>query len=185
MFEPSANASSEAPSPRLSPALGLQLNTEPRVEDATAAAQLLAGTYWNDVFDVQRIAAAHVGSSAWVVAYDARGRLVATARAISDGAKHAWVYDVFVVEELRGTGVGATLMRALLEHPRVRGCAMVHLGTRDAQRFYEQLGFVDRSKIPRPYTSTTMTLARISLDPATRTDQSLPSDASGHCAQRP
>lgn len=132
----------------------------PREPDAMAAAQMLADAYWNDVFDVQQIAEAHRGSSAWVVAHDATGQLVASARAISDGVKHAWIYDVIVAAELRGSGVGAALMRCLLNHPRVRGCAFVHLGTRDAQTFYERLGFVDHATLSRPYRSTTMTRVR-------------------------
>lgn len=132
----------------------------PCEEDAWGAAQMLADAYWNDVFDVQQIAEAHRGSSAWVCAHDQTGKLVASARAISDGVKHAWIYDVIVAAELRGSGVGAAIMRLLLDHPRVRGCAFVHLGTRDAQTFYQRLGFVDHSTIVRPYSSTTMTRLR-------------------------
>jgi ribosomal protein S18 acetylase RimI-like enzyme/predicted FMN-binding regulatory protein PaiB len=128
--------------------------------DAEASARLVAGAYWNDRFDVERLARATAAASAWVGARDSDGNLCATARAISDGAKLAWIYDVWVAEGLRGSGVGEAVMRLLLDHPRVRGAALVHLGTRDAQAFYRRLGFVESSRIPRPYESTTMTLAR-------------------------
>jgi nitroimidazol reductase NimA-like FMN-containing flavoprotein (pyridoxamine 5'-phosphate oxidase superfamily)/ribosomal protein S18 acetylase RimI-like enzyme len=128
--------------------------------DAEAAARLVAGAYWNDRFDVDRITRATAASAAWVGARDRDGHLCATARAFGDGAKHAWIYDVWVADELRGAGVGEALLRLLLDHPAVRGAALVHLGTRDAQPFYERLGFVDRAHIPRPYASTTMTLTR-------------------------
>ncbi len=128
--------------------------------DARAAAELVAPAYWNDEVDVDCIARAHEGSTAWVGAYDAGGTLVATARAISDGAKHAWIYDVMVAPGLRGRGVGDEVVRRLLEHPKVGGARYVHLGTRDAQPFYRRMGFVDRAEIPRPYVSTTMTLVR-------------------------
>lgn len=127
--------------------------------DAQAAAALVEGAYWNDRVDADRICSATSGSSAWVGARSASGQLIATARAVSDGAKHAWIYDVMVAEGARGAGIGAAVMRLLLAHPRVRGAAFVHLGTRDAQAFYERLGFVDRASLARPYSSTTMTRA--------------------------
>ncbi len=130
--------------------------------DVRAATSLLAPLYWNEGrFDAPLLARAHRASPAWVGVRDAKGELVATARATGDGAKHAWIYDVAVEDDLRGTGVGLAMMRLLLDHPAVRHAAFVHLGTRDAQAFYERLGFRDVTTLPpRPYTTTTMTLAR-------------------------
>lgn len=139
---------------------GLTFSTELGPGDALAAAELVAGAYWNDEVDLACIARAHEGSTAWVGAHDAGGSLVATARAISDGAKHAWIYDVMVAPSLRGQRVGDELVRRLLDHPKVAEARYVHLGTRDAQGFYRRMGFVDRAEIPRPYASTTMTLVR-------------------------
>ncbi|MFO0619080.1 MAG: GNAT family N-acetyltransferase [Polyangiaceae bacterium] len=134
---------------------GIELRVALRPGDAEAAAALLADAYWNDRFSPGELARAARGS-AWVGAVDAEGRLCATARAISDGAKHAWIYDVFVAEAARGTGLGERLMRLLLDHPEVRGARFAHLGTRDAQAFYAKLGFSPASEIARPYSSTVM-----------------------------
>ena len=83
------------------------------------------------------------------------------ARALSDGAKCAWVWDVVVREELRGRGLGKAVMRLLLDHPRVRTARVVRLQTRDAQGLYRQLGFVEASALPhKPYVSTEMALLR-------------------------
>ena len=45
----------------------------------------------------------------------------------------------------RGTGVGRRMMQAVIQVARERGCAVVQLTTnkvrKDAQRFYESLGF--------------------------------------------
>jgi ribosomal protein S18 acetylase RimI-like enzyme len=128
--------------------------------DAEAAAALLAGTYWNDETEPAVIASAQEGSTAWVGAKDEHGTLCASARALSDGAKHAWIYDVIVREDLRGRGVGDAVVRLLLEHPGVRRAANVHLGTRDAMAFYGAMGFVDKATIARPYRSTEMVLRR-------------------------
>lgn len=69
------------------------------------------------------------------------GELIGWAMAISDYGKRAWIYDVMVLPAQRGRGVGEDIMRALLDHPGLRGCQQVRLGTRDAQRFYARLGF--------------------------------------------
>jgi len=129
-----------------------------RVEEAV---ELLAGEYWNDVFTRDELERAHLGATAWVGATDGQGRLVATARAIADGAKHAWVYDVAVAAPARRGGLGQAVMRLLLDHPAVRGCRRVLLGTRDAQSLYARFGFVPRAAAPpRPYPTTEMVLIR-------------------------
>jgi nitroimidazol reductase NimA-like FMN-containing flavoprotein (pyridoxamine 5'-phosphate oxidase superfamily)/ribosomal protein S18 acetylase RimI-like enzyme len=128
---------------------------------ADEAAALLAGSYWNDVFTREQLALAHRGSAAWVGARDADGRLVASARAIADGGKLAWIYDVIVAPAWRGRGLGQAVTRLVLDHPRVRGCARVMLGTRDAQTLYARFGFVDRAALPpRGFTTTDMVLVR-------------------------
>lgn len=128
--------------------------------DAEHAAEMLVDAYWNDDVTREEIAAAHHESSAWVGAKDPDGRLVASARALSDGAKHAWIYDVVVASTWRGRGVGDAVMRLLLEHPAVRRVRNVHLGTRDAMKFYGAMGFVEKASIARPYRTTEMVLRR-------------------------
>ena len=96
-------------------------------------------------------------------ARDAEGRLVATARAAGDCAKRVWIYDVMVAPSRRGVGLGAAVVRLLLDHPAVRHARRVYLATRDAQRFYARLGFGDRAEREtalRPYASTEMVLVR-------------------------
>ncbi len=125
------------------------------------AAALLEGAYWNDLFSAEEVRRAQPGSGAWVGARDERGALIATARAISDGSKIAWIYDVCVAERWRGKGLGRAVVRLLLEHPRVRHARRVFLGTRDAQGLYAGLGFLPRAALPpRPYSSTEMVLVR-------------------------
>lgn len=139
----------------------LTLDDAPGPDDAEAAADLLVDTYWNARFTRDQLVRAHLGSTAWVCARDERGKLVASARALADGAKHAWIYDVVVSPSLQGQGIGDAVVRRLLAHPAVAGCRYVHLGTRDAQGFYERMGFSDVQNLPpRPYKTTLMTLDR-------------------------
>src|SRR5207248_672135 len=120
-----------------------RLACAPRDEDAPGAAALLDGAYWNGGLSRADLAAAHLGSQAWVAARDDTGGLVATARACTDGAKHAWIYDVMVAPAWRGRGLGQAVMRLLLDHPAVRGAGKLHLRTRDAQPLYRKFGFID------------------------------------------
>jgi ribosomal protein S18 acetylase RimI-like enzyme len=57
----------------------------------------------------------------------------------------SYLDDVFVLEQHRGQGIGAKLMREALNHARKSGCVRVELGTRrdnvQARRLYERLGF--------------------------------------------
>jgi len=124
--------------------------------DVDAAVELLAPQYWNDVCSREQIAGALAGSSAFVGAR-VDGKLVACARAVSDGYKYAWIYDVVVAPPWRGCGLGQAVMRLCLDHPRVRGAWRVLLRTRDAQSLYRKLGFIDEAEAPpRGFPSTGM-----------------------------
>jgi nitroimidazol reductase NimA-like FMN-containing flavoprotein (pyridoxamine 5'-phosphate oxidase superfamily)/ribosomal protein S18 acetylase RimI-like enzyme len=155
-----ANPDTPTP-PFLEPPAGVTLRCHLDAAHLDEVVALLADAYWNRSVTPEEIAASHAGASAWVGAVDPSGRLVASARAISDGAKIAWVFDVVVAAGLRRRGLGQAVMRLLLDHPAVRGTRAVWLGTADAQRLYRRFGFVDRHALPpRPYTSTDMVLLR-------------------------
>jgi len=57
----------------------------------------------------------------------------------------AQVENVRVDGEMRSLGIGRTLMEWVVERARERGCGLVQLTTnvarKDAQRFYQRLGF--------------------------------------------
>lgn len=124
--------------------------------DVAEAVELLAGEYWNVDFSRERITRGQLSSSAWVGARDEHGALVATGRALGDGARLAYLLDIAVAKPWRGRGLGKALVRLLLDHPRVRGARGVLLRTRDAQSFYHGLGF--RESTQRP--GTEMVLVR-------------------------
>ena len=142
---------------------GITLTSTPGGErDLDHAAAMLVDAYWNvGSFDHAALRRAHAGSTVWVGARDRSGRLIATVRAISDGVKHAWVYDMMVAPAHRGKRVGTAVMRLLLEHPRLRDVRFVWLGTRDAQPLYRSLGFIEKSAMPpKAYATTEMVLRR-------------------------
>lgn len=136
------------------------IDLTPTPADAPAAAALAAAQYWNAGLTADELERAHLGSTAWVLAR-AEGRVVGTARAIGDGAKHAWIYDVVVDPGWRGRGVGDALMKALLDRPSVAGARVVWLATRDADPFYARMGFQYREALPaKPWRSVEMALVR-------------------------
>ncbi len=117
----------------------------PSRSQARQAASLLTTAYWNAGTSAVTIAAAHRASPAWVTA-TVQGELVGTARAITDGAKLAYVMDVMVAAAWRRRGLGRRLVQLLLDHPAVRHADRVTLHTRDAEDLYRRLGFVRREQ---------------------------------------
>ena len=155
-----ANPAAPPPDFLVAPA-GVTLHPWLPAADADAVAALLAGTYWNQGFTAAQLAAAQRGSTAWVGARDDAGAIIGSVRAISDGAKRGWIYDVIVAPAWRGRGVGQALTRLVLDHPALRATATVMLGTRDAQALYARFGFVDvATRPPRDFTTTDMVRVR-------------------------
>lgn len=135
-------ANPTAPVPRfLEAPAGARLVCACDRRDEPDTVALLSTTYWNVDIAPSVLLEAHRNTSVWVGARDERGRLVATARALADGAKFANIYDVAVDPAWRGRGLGAAVFRLLLAHPRVRGVRRAWLRTRDAMGFYERFGF--------------------------------------------
>ena len=77
-------------------------------------------------------------ASAVVVFAYADGRPVGFGRAISDGAYQAAVYEMAVVPELQRQGIGAQIMRAILN--RLPGCNVILYASPGKEDFYRKLG---------------------------------------------
>jgi predicted GNAT family N-acyltransferase len=108
---------------------------------------LYAGEWWTATRTADGVERMLAGSDA-VVALVRRAddRLVGFARALTDGAYVALVLDVIVAADLRGRGLGATLMEAMLGHPGLAGVGSVELTCRDPLvEFYRRFGFTDRA----------------------------------------
>jgi nitroimidazol reductase NimA-like FMN-containing flavoprotein (pyridoxamine 5'-phosphate oxidase superfamily)/ribosomal protein S18 acetylase RimI-like enzyme len=159
-----------APRPAfLSAPPGVELTCAPGADDLDDAVALVGDEYWNRTMTPAEIRRAHVGSSAWVGARDESGRLVATARSISDGGKRAWIYDVAVTAARRGQRLGEAVMRLLLSHPENRGVRELWLATKDAQAFYGRLGFVERpARHPQMVLERTAVASALSPSPSSR-----------------
>jgi GNAT superfamily N-acetyltransferase len=103
---------------------------------------------WRTRDDVERQLA---GSWRVIGAYAADGRMVGFARALSDGVALAYLADLFVLDEVRGQGVGKGLVRAMVDDgPGAEFRWMLH--TADAHGLYEAFGFrrPDQTYLERP-----------------------------------
>jgi GNAT superfamily N-acetyltransferase len=91
--------------------------------------------------------------AAWRVvgAYDAGGRMVGFARAVSDGVSFGYLADVFVLPGDRGSGVGHALVSAMVDSGAgARFRWLLH--TADAHDLYRRHGFTepDATLLERP-----------------------------------
>ena len=81
----------------------------------------------------------------------ATGRMVGFARAVSDGVALAYLADLFVVDDMRGKGLGKGLVAAMIDDgPGAEFRWMLH--TSDAHGLYERFGFrkPDATYLERP-----------------------------------
>ena len=69
------------------------------------------------------------------------GAQVAMARLITDFATHAYLADVYVLEEHRGRGLSKAMLTHLQDRPDLQGLRRWMLFTRDAHALYERFGW--------------------------------------------
>ena len=65
---------------------------------------------------------------------------VGFARVVTDGATFAWLCDVFILESVRGRGLGKRLVQAVVDHPELQGLRRIMLATQDAHELYQRYG---------------------------------------------
>ena len=68
-------------------------------------------------------------------------RMIGFGRATSDGIYRAMLWDIVVVGDLQGCGLGRQVVAALLASSAIRGVERVYLMTTNGSVFYKQLGF--------------------------------------------
>lgn len=132
---------------------GYQLDDDVGRIDAGAAWEFLSTeAYWGrdrtrEDFEAQL-------SASWRVAgayEEGTGRMVGFARAFSDGARNAYLADVYVLSAARGHGLGKELVRTVIDRGPGAGFRWM-LHTQDAHGLYRQFGFTepDGTYLERP-----------------------------------
>jgi len=108
-----------------------------------------SGVDWQRVSQtLERVGMAHHAPEAHREAFEAShttvfayrdGQLIGFGRAISDGVYQGAVYDVAVVPEFQGKGIGTLLLKAILG--RLEGCNVILYASPGKEGFYRQFGF--------------------------------------------
>ena len=105
--------------------------------------RLFQGVWWTRGRTVEQTRAVVAGSDVvFGLCERATGRLVAFARALTDGVFKAVVFDVIVDEPVRGSGVGRELLDFIVTHPDLARVAHLELYCRpELMPFYRKWGF--------------------------------------------
>lgn len=88
--------------------------------------------------DTEKCKKAFLGSKVWVFAFD-DNKLVGVSRAISDGVKQAAIYDVAILPEYQGLGIGRLLIEGIIN--KLPGCSFILFSNIGKEGFYERFGF--------------------------------------------
>lgn len=99
----------------------------------------LKNSYWSKDIPF-KIVKKSVKNSLCFGVYDGK-KQIGFARVLTDYAKFAHIYDVFIIEKYRGKGFSKWLMETILNHKKLGGLRKWMLGTRDAHGLYSKFGF--------------------------------------------
>ncbi len=124
---------------------GFVVTTDPSRFQIDEIHAFLSRSYWAAGIPRETVVASIQGSLAFAL-LDPEGRQVGFARAITDGATFAYLADVYVLEGLRGRGLGTFLMECVTAHPGLQGLRRWSLVTRDAHSLYRRFGFGELSR---------------------------------------
>lgn len=118
----------------------LLISTDRARIDVDAVLAMLHASHWGGGMTRASLERA-IANSVCIGVYDATGRQLAFARAVTDLATYAYLTDVIVAEDTRGQGLGKWMMQVILAHPDLQGLRRIALWTRSARALYEQFGF--------------------------------------------
>ena len=119
---------------------GYELDDDPaRVDRAEVHRYLSDESYWAKGRS-REVQEALVDGAARVVGVYHDGEQIGFSRTVTDGRVHAYLADVYVLEEHRGRGLGLELVRFTVDDGPYAGCRWL-LHTEDAHGLYEKFGF--------------------------------------------
>jgi len=122
--------------------MSVEFSTDPARLDRDAIHRFLSeDAYWSRGLPREVLERAIDGSLCAAAYRD--GRLIGFARAVTDRATFAYLADVFVLPEERGTGIGKELVGFLLAQPALQGLRRMLLVTADAHGLYAGFGFTE------------------------------------------
>lgn len=108
--------------------------------------KLFQTTGWNEKYQLSPGELVQALRTSWYVlsAYEDE-KLVGFGRLVSDGVLHAMVYELIVLPEYQGQGIGGKLLEKLVEKCEGVGVRDIQLFcARGKRKFYEKRGFAAR-----------------------------------------
>jgi GNAT superfamily N-acetyltransferase len=122
------------------------IDYRPTLPEAEAFFRLFETTGWNKGYQLTAKELRNALQNSWAAcsAY-ADGELVGFGRVVSDGIMHAMIYEMIVLPEYQGKGIGAEILARLVNACREAGIKDVQLFCARGKRgFYEKYGFTAR-----------------------------------------
>jgi len=124
--------------------MGIELRSE--IPDGDQFWELFQKTGWNENYQLSPEELVQALRSSWYMlgAYD-DGRLVGFGRLVSDGILHAMIYELIVLPDYQGQGIGGKMLEKLVKKCQQAGVRDIQLFcARGKREFYEKRGFIAR-----------------------------------------
>ncbi len=121
---------------------GFEISTDHARLDIDLVCGFLGTSYWAEGIPREKLEASFRNSRTFGV-YGEEGPQVGFARVVTDGVRFAYLSDLFILESVRGRGLGKWLMETIYAHDGLGDVERWFLITRDARDFYRPLGFED------------------------------------------
>jgi len=119
---------------------GYEVSDEASRIDLDLVHGVLRDAYWSRGVPREVVERAVRGSLCFGL-YGPDGAQAGFGRSVTDASTFAYFSDVFVVESVRGRGLGRFLLEAMMAHPAHGSLRHMLLATDDAHGLYEGLGF--------------------------------------------
>jgi GNAT superfamily N-acetyltransferase len=122
---------------------GLELDDDPQRIDVEAVHRFLnEESYWAKGRSFAKQEVLVRNASRVVGLYDDSGRQVGFCRAHTDGNSYVYLADVYLLDELRGRGLGEELVREMVDRGPFAALRWI-LHTSDMHSLYRKLGFAE------------------------------------------
>lgn len=124
----------------------IKIDYRTTLPDAEGFFRLFETTGWNQKYGLTAGELHNALHNTWTACSVYAGdELVGFGRVVSDGLLHAMIYEMIVLPDYQGKGIGAEILSRLLKDCREAGIREVQLFCARGKRgFYEKFGFIAR-----------------------------------------
>ena len=127
---------------------GFTVSTDPARLDLTVIHAFLANqSYWVPGISLRSVKTSIEHSLNFGMYHE--NKQIGFARLLTDYVRFAYLMDVFVLEEYRGTGLGKWLLECVFNHPALQEVPRWMLATWDAHDLYARYGFAPLARPDR------------------------------------